>query len=614
MIPAVVDFETKAIRGNTTTHPPEPVGVAHGLLGKAPQYMAWGHPSENTHTRSEAAAALRRYVVEEQRPIIFFNAAFDYNVWREHLPDVPLPRQVDDAMWMVFLQDPYSQGRHLHLKGAAEHLLGIKPDEQTELKKWILAHVPGATARDWGAYISEAPGDMVAPYARGDVFRTGRIWEYLEEKLRESGMWPAYERERALFPIINEATLRGVRCNAEKLKADEIEYTTQLMIAEEMLAARLGISTADLHNDESFADALENKGFVRQWVYTEKNKARSLAKKNLKIEDPVTQQLIAYRSSLATCLQNFYRVWISCLDGNRLHPTWNQVRTPTEKGKLSKGARTGRLSSDTPNLMAIPNEFTLPNGDPLPVPEGLRELPRMREYLLPDPGFVWLKRDFSSQEVRILAHFEDGPLQEAYVANPDLDPHQMIRQRVLDITGMDYARKQIKISVFSIIYGSGATSLAEQLGVSKEYATQIRNSLFLAMPGLNDIMSDVMGMGRAKMPIRTWGGRLYLTEPPKVIKGRRMSFEYKLLNYLIQGSAADQTKDVIVEWDGLSHSLPSELLCTVHDEINIQAPVECWEDQMKVLKDCMEGPRFSVPMRSEGFYSERSWADLRECP
>jgi len=235
----------------------------------------------------------------------------------------------------------------------------------------------------------------------------------------------------------------------------------------------------------------------------------------------------------------------------------------------------------------------------------------MRQYLLPEEGHLWLKRDFSSQEVRILAHFEDGQLCEAYRTNPDLDPHQMARDMILQMRGVDYPRKSIKITGFSIIYGSGVPGLMMQLN-SDNYAetANIKAAYLDAMPGVRDLQKEISNVGRSGGSIRTWGGRRYYCEPPKIIDGRTRTFEYKLLNYLIQGSAADQTKQSIIDWEQ-RRSSDTVFLATVHDEINISAPKDDIERQMSILREEMNKPRMDVPFTSEGFVGP-NWFDIEE--
>jgi DNA polymerase-1 len=200
---------------------------------------------------------------------------------------------------------------------------------------------------------------------------------------------------------------------------------------------------------------------------------------------------------------------------------------------------------------------------------------------------------------------------EAYKEDPELDPHEMARQMVAEITGHEFERKDIKITAFSIIYGSGVRSLAEQLGRSQYEATLIKDGYLKAMPGVKKLQKLVTTRANQGMDIRTWGGRMYYKEPSKVINGRKMNFAYKLLNYLIQGSSADQTKQCLIDWDDTKPE-NNVFLATVHDELNISAPVETWEKDMAHLKECMEQDLFDVPMLSEGFVGD-NWYNVQEC-
>jgi len=234
----------------------------------------------------------------------------------------------------------------------------------------------------------------------------------------------------------------------------------------------------------------------------------------------------------------------------------------------------------------------------------------MRDYLLPDEGHVWIKRDFSSQEIRILAHFEDGSLMLAYQSNPFLDPHGMARDLIHDITGRWYERPDVKIVGFSIIYGSGVPGLAQQLKRPAHEAFELREAYFKAMPAAAQLAASTRDRGKSGGVITTWGGRPYGVEPPKLVNGRMRTFEYKLLNYLIQGSAGDQTKEVICDWDE-TYNTNAVFMATIHDEINLSAPRETWQDEMHMLRAAMDQDLFDVPMRSEGFMG-LTWGSLEK--
>ncbi len=121
-------------------------------------------------------------------------------------------------------------------------------------------------------------------------------------------------------------------------------------------------------------------------------------------------------------------------------------------------------------------------------------------------------------------------------------------------------------------------------------------------------------MVRQGLPIRTLGGRLYYPEPPGP-DGRDKI--YKLINYEVQGSAADLTKEALIVWH--EHPLRvTRFMVTVYDELNGSAPQGREAEQMAVMREAMEieAPRrlgLDVPMRSSGKQG-RSWGELTKCP
>lgn len=606
--PITIDFETEAINGNPIIHPPRPVGVAIWDSGSEPAYLAWGHPSGNNCTERDGVRRLES-ILYGDRPLLFHNAGFDVSVLNRLIGSNWLDwERIHDTMYLLFLADPYAAT--LSLKPSADRYLGMAATEQNLLHEWILKNVPGSTAKTAGAFISRAPADIVAPYAVGDVIRTRKLFDLLHAQIATDGMEPAYDRERRLFPIVYRGTKRGIRIDRATLAHHEYVYGECLKIAEGRLITALGGNPDVLEHDNLLCDALDKLGAVKEWTLTPTGK-RSMAKGNLKISDPNIKMLMEYRGALTTCLQTFMRPWLalSATDG-RLHPNWNQVKQYREGGGVDakKGTQTGRLSSDSPNFQNIPSEFTYKDGTLLAVPAGLHPLPVMRRYCLPEPGHLWLKRDFSSQEIRILAHFEDGSLCQAYRDNIDLDPHEMARDLISKMIGFMYARKSVKITGFSIIYGTGANGLSLQLECPYIEAKTLKDAYLEAMPGVRDLMQDVQRRGRSGQPVRTWGGRVYYVEPSKIIDGRLRDFAYKLLNYLIQGSAADQTKQSIIDWDD-DRGVDDIFLATVHDEVNISAPAKSAKVSMARLKVAMELPRFDVPFASEGFCGE-NWADM----
>jgi DNA polymerase I-like protein with 3'-5' exonuclease and polymerase domains len=350
-----VDYETEDIVGNPVINPPKPVGVAVWIPGQAPQYLSWGHPTENNCSYGDARQYLYN-IQEAEAPRLFHNAPFDLTVQSKWMS---LPhnfigdgwRKVHDTMYLLFLADPYANT--FSLKPSADRYLQMAPIEQNAVRDWILANVNGSTPSNFGAYIALAPGDLVGQYAVGDVVRTRKLFDLLHAQITEQGMEAAYDRERELLPTLMYGTQQGILLDRWKLEHHEKVYTEALARSTDSLCVAVGCTISELESDTLFADALERCGAVTEWVLTPKSGKRSMSKENLKISDPNVRTLITYKGALETCLQTFMRPWLqkSEADG-RLHPNWNQVKQ-ARNDKFSKGAKTGRLSSDDPNFQSV---------------------------------------------------------------------------------------------------------------------------------------------------------------------------------------------------------------------------------------------------------------------
>jgi DNA polymerase I-like protein with 3'-5' exonuclease and polymerase domains len=207
--------------------------------------------------------------------------------------------------------------------------------------------------------------------------------------------------------------------------------------------------------------------------------------------------------------------------------------------------------------------------------------------------------------MRLLAHFAEGKLAEIYNSDPRADIHAVAAEIVSQIAGMDLKRKQTKIIGFSLVYGSGIPHLSESLNLPYDGARRVKEAYFKAMPGLKEFLKEVSN----RSEVRTWGGRIIPVEPSRIVNGESWSFGYKLANHLIQGSAADQTKQSILDY--VAHSSHGTFLATVHDENVISAPVDKLADEIALLRGSMERlPGFDVPFVAE-VETGPNWADLK---
>lgn len=627
----VVDFETDPIEPRPQ-YPPKPVGVSITWPGKKPRYYAWGHyTGGNNCSYDDGRRALQEVWVSSHR-VLFHNAKFDVDVAEAHMGMARLPwERIDDTMFLLFLHDPHS--RDLGLKPSAEAILGLPPEERDAVVEWLWAHrkelvadfgidrftdskgKPLVNSRaKIGAFIAYAPGNIVAAYANGDCDRTIGLFRKLWPDIEIRGMQEAYDRERELLPILLDNERVGVRTDVRALRKDTKLYGEALEAADEWLRKRLKTPGLNLDSDEEVAEALSRCKVVSDetWTLTKTGK-RSVSKKNLlpeQYKDKKVAAVFGYRNRLSTCLKMFMRPWLkqaTARPDQHISTNWNQIRG------VDAGTRTGRPSTSNPNFLNISKTWhDKDDGYVHPDFLGVAELPLVRRYILPDDGDVFCHRDYNGQELRLLGHYEDAALMAAYQDNPRMDVHDFVRQLIEDIAGLQYHRTQVKITNFRRIYGGGAPATASALNVSMDIAKQLLAAHGRALPGVKDLSTKIKRASQNGEPITTWGGREYYVEPPRYDEryGRHMTYEYKLLNYLIQGSAADCTKEAILRYhrDG---DRTGRFLVTVYDEINVSAPKADVKHEMALLGRAMESIECDVLMLTDGKIGP-NWAALKK--
>lgn len=635
--PSTVDFETEAIR-DRPDYPPEPVGVGIWEVGRRPKYMAWGHPCNNNCTREEARRELLR-LWRGSRPLLFHHAQFDLDVGETHLGLPAVPRGgFHDTEPLMFLNDPYA--KTLSLKPLSEQHLDMPPEEQEELRDWIVENYlrPNkmlSQRKRWGAYIAKAPGDVVGKYAIGDVRRTSLLWTKFYPSIVERGMRLAYEKELQLTPIIVKAERRGVPVRAEALARDVEEWKRMRVRCDRWICKRLGMEAptesdekSPVDQREEFADALEDADALTEWVMTDKgNRSTAIEALDEVLVDRQLFAVLKYRSLVAYGVNYVSgpRGWLRGLgergDG-RLYLQWNTVRQDREHqtGRTAFGARTGRLSS-TPNWQNVatrPATITKFGGraeydskrNEFVLPAALRGcvIPRLRDYVVAPRGRTLLQRDYSQQELRILAEFEAGLLQAAYLVDPTLDQHEHAKNMINELLNADYERRPIKDVGFGLIYGLGLGKLARKMEATVKVAKRLKGAYLAGFPGLKELLDDISECVDRGDPIYTGWGREYYCEPPVFKNGRKWDFRYKLINYKVQGTAAECTKQALINLD--SALVDSRFLLTVHDEFLNECQRGSEEREMELFREAMLDVDYEIPMLSDGKYGS-TWGKMR---
>lgn len=568
----VLDFETAAIGPRPKEYPPKPVSFAYKLGSAKSEFVSWGHPGKNSHTFTQAQALLQT-LLSKTSGVVCHNANFDREVCQVYMK-LDYEGAWHDTMILAFLNDPHGP---LSLKPLAERDLNLPPEEQDAVREWLIANgVVRRSQRDWGAYINQAPAEIVGSYAIGDVDRTYKLFK-LYAMLHKS---EAYLRELELSPSVIDMERRGVLLDLGKLEKDVFNYQRLFKQLDDVLSKRLGVTPADMDADQTVATALKKKGLLSHDLPLTDKGAISVSKHAL-IECVKDKNLLGtflMRNALATTLRTFMLPWLEQAHRNkgRLFFKFNQVRNDT-----GFGARTGRMSS-SPSMMNVPSEWEVLYGtlDKIGFKRKF-DLPNMRVYILPDPGCKIAALDYSQQEMRLFAHFEDGELMRAYQKDPTIDAHEMVAK----ISGL--TRKIAKTLNFAALYGAGLGVVMQWLDCTQQEAASFRNQYRAALPGVKELSDSIDAQVKSGKPITTIGGRDYYPEPPKYVKGVLRSFVYKLLNYLMQGSAADQTKQAIIDY--YKHpKRRGRVMFSVHDELVLSVPTAFLESDIAIMRKCME--------------------------
>lgn len=627
--PITIDFETFGIEGRPK-YPPIPVGVSIKKPGRKAKYYAFGHPTENNCCWSDAAKALEE-AYQCKDGVLFQNGKFDVDVADVWFGlTIPEWDKIHDTMFLLFLDDPHQ--RELGLKEAAARLLGWPAEEQDAIAEWLIEHQPvpnvkisksKASPHYFGRYLCFAPGKLTGKYANGDVDRTEALFKLLWRKTVERGMLAPYDRERRLMPILLEMERQGLLVDLDRLRYDVATYNTWREKLNAWLIDKLQCAPdINFNSGQQLFKAMLNAGLVDEDKAPLTPTGKYQTNKDALLVAVNDKQLLAvlkYRTQLNTCLNTFMAPWLATAEQSNglIFTQWNQVRAP--KGADNAGTRTGRLSS-TPNFQNIPNEFkaifkhdtsdrkfrrTLPKS-PF---DNLPPLPKVRSYIVPFDGEVLIDRDYSQQEPRILGHFDGDKILQKYAEDPWIDFHTSAQEELAK-AGKHYDRKPVKNTNLGLIYGMGVGKLAERNDMSVEESSALKKSILQLYPGLKEMNADMKLRARTSTPIRTWGGREYYCEEPKVIGGRLRTFEYKMINVLIQGSAADCTKEAIIRYHAVKHP-DAKIILNVHDQITVSVPKSILKSEMEVLRECMESVEFDIPILSEGDISETNWDELK---
>ena len=304
---------------------------------------------------------------------------------------------------------------------------------------------------------------------------------------------------------------------------------------------------------------------------------------------PLVEDILQYRAYQklnSTYVEGLLKV---IAEDGRIHTRFNQTE-----------ARTGRLSSDNPNLQNIPIRTELGS--------------QLRAYFVARPGCVLVDADYSQIELRILAHVTgDEHMQQAFLTGEDI--HRSTAAKIYDLPLEQVTprlRSSAKAINFGIMYGKGAYSLSKDIGVSVKEADAFLKNYLATFPKVSGYMDKTISDARNCGYVSTlFGRRRSLPELTSNNHNIRASGERMARNTPIQGTAADVIKLAMVRvWRRLrDEKMESRLILTVHDELIVEAPEAEAAKAAAILQEEMEGcVNYAVPLSTE-VHQGKNWLE-----
>ena len=416
------------------------------------------------------------------------------------------------------------------------------------------------------------------------------LFARMKAEITENGEDELYNNiEFPLAQVLADMTRTGILVDREGIEAFGVQLRQELDQVLTRIEMEAGTSDFNPNSPKQLGTLLFDTMGLPHGKKT-KNGWSTDAETLEKLRDiPLVEDILQYRACQklnSTYVEGLLKV---IGEDGRIHTRFNQTE-----------ARTGRLSSDNPNLQNIPIRTEMGS--------------KLRAYFVAKPGCVLVDADYSQIELRILAHVTgDTHMQEAFLSGADI--HRSTAAKIYNIRPEDVTprlRSSAKAINFGIMYGKGAYSLSKDIGVSVKEAEAFLQTYLATFPNIDGYMEKTIADARQCGYVSTlFGRRRALPELNSNNHNIRASGERMARNTPIQGTAADVIKLAMVRvWRRLrNEKMESRLILTVHDELIVEAPEAEAEKAAQILREEMEGcVHYAVPLSTD-VHTGKNWLE-----
>lgn len=409
----------------------------------------------------------------------------------------------------------------------------------------------GQSKQDWdGVLVASKMASMVS---NPKLVVLPELYNADQEKLAKiPELNTVVELEQSLITVVADMERAGIRVDIDKLNGFADKLQKELDKTAKDIFTEVG-HEFNIGSPKQVGEVL----FIERGLPTNrKTKSGGFSTdertlRELVTVDPVVGLVLKYRE-LSKLLSTYLAPlpqWLN--EGTKhLHTVYNQL-----------GAVTGRFSSQNPNLQNIP----------LGEVSGVN----IREAFIADTNSVLVAFDYSQQELRLLAELsKEENMLDSFRNNEDI--HKRTAAEIFDLelsAVTDEQRKIGKTVNFGVVYGISAFGLSDRLKIDPKKASEFIKLYFQRYPQVRNYYDQLIAEAKVSGFASTVLGRrrdaFGLTASNFLL---RQATEREIMNFPLQGSAADITKKAMIAVAGVlkQGDYPAVMVLQVHDELVFQ--------------------------------------------
>lgn len=543
--------------------------IGDSRQGWAIPWERWGGVFEEVITRYDG-------------PLYAHNAKYDYSMLKAAGCTIPQGRLHDTRLMAHVLHPTYSTALK---KLAAKYVDPRAGMLQNDLG---LSHTDGGTGNgNQGWTWATVPVDYGPYWQYGalDTVLTSQLAAVLEVKMDETGCRRAYDLELAASFVCERMERNGVPIDVPFARAKEAEFQRRAEAMIEQCLAEYGCKPS--------ANAAVAQALIDAGVSLDRTTATGAIQMDKEVlgdvDHPLAHLVLEYRR-----LTKLSSTYLRHFNTERLHPRINSV-----------GARTGRMSMDGGggsgcNLQNLPRKADAS-------PEAIE----VRNCVAAPEGQTLISCDLSQIEVRVLAHVTNM-LGYPELVNAFLSPEDffvVIARDVFqepDFQKSDQRRTTVKSFVYGSNYGAGTEKLAQTAKVSMDQAQVVADGLARSYPGIKALARHIEA--NAIKRAGTHGSPFVSS----FLTGRRHPADdsglYKLVNFLVQGTAAEIFKMQLIEMENIG--LGEKMILPIHDEILLCCDDDDVEETTRAVLSVMNNDSLLAMPITASASSAKRWGEI----